>query len=70
MSDPMTYTPPWWDKEITVYNRFEDKLTDKTCPIFQSGMFFYVLTYIFQYGIICFLFGIYIYGGHIYGKGG
>lgn len=30
MSDPMTYTPPWWDKEITVYNRFEDKLTDVT----------------------------------------
>lgn len=28
MSDQMTYAPPWWEKEITVYNRYEDPLTN------------------------------------------
>ncbi|MBP5710552.1 MAG: hypothetical protein J6W84_06205 [Bacteroidales bacterium] len=28
MSDQMTYTPPWWEKEITVYNRNEDKVSN------------------------------------------
>lgn len=28
MSDQMTYVPPWWEKEITVYNRYEDKVSN------------------------------------------
>ena len=28
MSDQMTRVFPWWEKEITVYNRYEDKLTN------------------------------------------
>ena len=28
MSDRMTYVPPWWEKDITVYNRYEDKVSN------------------------------------------
>ena len=28
MSDRMTYVPSWWEKDITVYNRYEDKVTN------------------------------------------
>lgn len=28
MSDRMTYVPAWWEKDITVYNRYEDKVSN------------------------------------------